>query len=395
MAVESHRRLTVDDLKDMENGQREESSTLEFKRELWCNESNDGLDKKEMLKDISAMANAHGGIIIVGMDEEDSRAKRLCGFRVEDQKISRINSCCRDRIQEPISELDVYPVDISGQDKRVIVIDIPNSPIKPHVVKDKDRFRCYKRMGTDNQPCDLREIRDMVLYTEAGHRRARRYYEDWYERTTAQSKWDIVVTLVPTMLQQPVLFSIQDLEHFFGNYEYDDKQIIRPFSRYERQREFFLDGIRSTFDNSLEGEQERTIQRSWVYDNGMISVIDYWSFFESRDPSHVRLSDFVRVAWAALVLLKRFNDRYPNSTRHEMIVDVPNANGLRYYDKRRHHEYQEEKFTISLGIVDKTHRPREVLAQLAQRIVRAFGTSYCDAVQDDGLTDEFVSKLSY
>lgn len=59
----------------------EESKTLEFKEEL--NLSTDG-DKKKLLKEVSALANASGGYIVFGLEEKNGVASNLQGVTSSD-----------------------------------------------------------------------------------------------------------------------------------------------------------------------------------------------------------------------------------------------------------------------------------------------------------------------
>ena len=58
----------------VDNGEKE-SSILEFKQEI----SGSDHEKKEIAKDVSAIANAGGGYLIVGIKEQDGQAKAVIG----------------------------------------------------------------------------------------------------------------------------------------------------------------------------------------------------------------------------------------------------------------------------------------------------------------------------
>ena len=58
-----------------------ETETLEFKRESY---GNDDKSKRELCKDISALANTSGGDIVIGMDEREGAAASLTGFQCAD-----------------------------------------------------------------------------------------------------------------------------------------------------------------------------------------------------------------------------------------------------------------------------------------------------------------------
>lgn len=87
-------------LADLVANQRAEGLQLEFKQEL--NFSKDGKD--EFLKDLSAMANASGGLILYGISEDDGCAGELVGLDIEndDAYLLRINGMIQDRDRKSV-----------------------------------------------------------------------------------------------------------------------------------------------------------------------------------------------------------------------------------------------------------------------------------------------------
>ena len=58
--------LQEQDLQRLVNDQVQERDTVEYKRDMYGNSDD---DKREMLRDITSMANHHGGYIVVGIEE--------------------------------------------------------------------------------------------------------------------------------------------------------------------------------------------------------------------------------------------------------------------------------------------------------------------------------------
>ena len=59
--------LSQSDLEELTEAQVPEGLRLEYKRELYGNSDS---DKREFLKDVTALANSHGGHLILGIEEK-------------------------------------------------------------------------------------------------------------------------------------------------------------------------------------------------------------------------------------------------------------------------------------------------------------------------------------
>ena len=137
----------------------EESLTLDYKAAGALGKT-DG-KKREITKDVSAMANSDGGIIIYGLTE-DPTDKHLPG------KIDPVNR--RDfskewleqvigNIRPKIERLLIYPVPIGNSNTDVVyVVDITKSHTA-HQAMDK---RYYKRFNFQSVMMDDYEIRDVM-----------------------------------------------------------------------------------------------------------------------------------------------------------------------------------------------------------------------------------------
>jgi hypothetical protein len=135
---------------------------------------------REFLKDTAAFANANGGDILIGVREPDESSKiedLLIGI-VDGQELAhdleRIASS--GAIDPRISGLVIQPVPIDNN-RFVIVVHIPPSSVKPHmVVYDKHTF-FHQRHSESVQPMTAYDIREAVLTSASSEDRARRYAE--------------------------------------------------------------------------------------------------------------------------------------------------------------------------------------------------------------------------
>lgn len=143
----------------------EESRILEYK-------SADALDgtpnkKKEIAKDVSAMANSAGGIIIYGVQEHQEKDKRHLPEKIDpidrtQFSKERLEQIITDNIQPRIEGVTIHPVSIDTEPNRVIyVIEVPQSTTAHQITAEKD-YRYYRRLDFSAVPMADYEIRDVM-----------------------------------------------------------------------------------------------------------------------------------------------------------------------------------------------------------------------------------------
>lgn len=143
------------------NDEIQENLTLEYKGA--ASMSKEESKKAEITKDVSAMANSAGGIIIFGIREFDKKEKRHLPERIDpiDQTIYT-----KEWIEQVISNIRpkvtgilIYPVQINTNLNHVVyVVDIPQSNTA-HMAKDN---RYYKRLNFSVYPMEDFEVRDTM-----------------------------------------------------------------------------------------------------------------------------------------------------------------------------------------------------------------------------------------
>ncbi len=143
--------ITDDDLKNLiDNRTEEEKSWVDFKREHYEGSNNNTENyKREICKDVTAMANDVGGYILIGVDEEDEVAQRFWDIPDADRKADSIFDTCRKLITPPIIDLDVKPYKLSFQDEilNLIIIRVPFSENRPHGFNSRGTLNFVKRYG--------------------------------------------------------------------------------------------------------------------------------------------------------------------------------------------------------------------------------------------------------
>lgn len=140
-----------------------ESLTLDYKQQLPSKGTD---DKKEFLYDIAAMANSAGGDLVYGVaerrtgdDKSTGIPDRLSGARFpnpQEEEI-RLSSYIRDGMAPNLIGVVIRSVHCDGGD--ALVVRVPASRSKPHMVKMGGTNKFYKRTGTVSRPMDWDEIR--------------------------------------------------------------------------------------------------------------------------------------------------------------------------------------------------------------------------------------------
>ncbi|MBN2501735.1 MAG: ATP-binding protein, partial [Anaerolineales bacterium] len=119
--------------------------------------------KTEITKDVSAMANSAGGIIIYGIKEYQEKAKKYLPESIDPINRNDISKEWLEQIinniQPKISGIIIHPVKLDlGDDTVAYVVEIPQSTTA-HQAQDK---KYYKRFNFSSEPMDDYEIRDII-----------------------------------------------------------------------------------------------------------------------------------------------------------------------------------------------------------------------------------------
>jgi hypothetical protein len=156
--------LTIADFESLVENHVPEGPHIEYKRTAYSGRTD---DIREMLRDISALANADGGYIIMGIQEDGfGRAESFSPIENHQQIAQSIRQTCLDGIQERIPNLEVQDYELAPN-QGIIVAYIPLSNQRPHMVTREHRTDFYRRYGTDKRSMTIGEIRDIFLTTPA------------------------------------------------------------------------------------------------------------------------------------------------------------------------------------------------------------------------------------
>jgi hypothetical protein len=152
-----------------------EGSQIDYKEDLSSESKYEGY--KEFLKDITAFANAHGGLVLLGIKEPSddlTPEAQTVGIVNGDEKAKDLERVAATSVDPRIPGLLIKSVNIQN-DRHAIIVYIPPSLIRPHMVSYQKHRSFYIRHSESSVPMTTHEIRDTVLSSATLESRARNY----------------------------------------------------------------------------------------------------------------------------------------------------------------------------------------------------------------------------
>jgi len=174
-----------------------ESSTIEFKREMY---GGSDAEIRELLRDILSMANADGGVILIGIEEDGEGAARAIVPQGDAEKQAmRVMSSCLANCAERIPGLQARPVPVP--DGEVIVVRVPRSYRKPHMITFGGATDFWIRHDRQKSRMSIAEVRAAISATENLEMKAATYIEERRRATRAMvPSGDVLFTMFGTPL---------------------------------------------------------------------------------------------------------------------------------------------------------------------------------------------------
>jgi schlafen family protein len=154
-------------LRLVENGVAE-SATIEYKQEL---PPPTDAGKKEFLRDVSALANASGGLLIFGIATRrdgttdtgvPDRTPGLTGFNF-DEAVRRWGDTMRTGLQPGLSWAEWHQVSVTGTSDPVLLLRVPAAVVGPHMITFQGAREFWRRGPAGRYQPDVQELRQMFL----------------------------------------------------------------------------------------------------------------------------------------------------------------------------------------------------------------------------------------
>ncbi len=190
------------DLMALISNQVPEAFDLDFKSEMYGPTDK---DRRDAATDVAALANTAGGLLVLGIEEDDqARATAAPGLELSEADERRIRQIVGSQVV-PMPVIDVLRIedpDRSGHG--LVLIAVPRSPLAPHAVVVNDGLRYPRRNGATTRYLSEPEVADAYRERFAAPRRqadrASEVETDALGRlaTTEDQAW-VVVSLVPDL----------------------------------------------------------------------------------------------------------------------------------------------------------------------------------------------------
>jgi Putative DNA-binding domain len=190
------------DLMTLINNRVPEAFDLDFKSEMYGPTEK---DRRDAATDVAAFANTAGGLLVLGIEEDDqARATAAPGLELSEADERRIRQIVGSQVV-PMPLLDVLRVEDQDRPRHgLVLIAVPRSPLAPHAVVVNDGLRYPRRNGATTRYLSEPEVADAYRQRFAAFRqqadRANEVETDALDRlaTTEDQAW-IVVSLVPDL----------------------------------------------------------------------------------------------------------------------------------------------------------------------------------------------------
>lgn len=163
-------------LRSLKENEVSEGLRLEYKEDMPGNSRD---EKKEFLRDVSALANTAGGDLIIEIREERGIPVDVCGVEVDDPDgaIRRLDDIMHHGLEPRIPGVRIQPVLLEDR-RHVFVIRLPQSWAAPHRVAFQSTPQFYARRSNGKYPLDVHELRAAFLLSETVAERIRNFRVD-------------------------------------------------------------------------------------------------------------------------------------------------------------------------------------------------------------------------
>jgi hypothetical protein len=255
-----------------------ETDDLDWKRELPPERN---LTQTDFPKDVAAMANAGGGVIVYGIEEVAKAAtKRLDVGSLSETHARALRSAAVTGISPPIFGLDV--VELGEQGSRVVAVVIPASVDVPHLIYRGEHFGAPVRNDADTVWMRERQIDAMYRARFTEQRSSHEALETLYRNAVAgrdisKRAWFVgvarprVPTAIPPRLSRAEARSLAESAVGLA-LVFVDSGSIHPLDAVDRSNP--RPGLRSwVLSNSAESERHKW-REAWasLHDDGSVTL---------------------------------------------------------------------------------------------------------------------------
>lgn len=199
--------LTGSAIESLVSSQVEEAYDLDFKAELYGNSDS---SRRALASDVSAMANTAGGLIVLGVAEDNhARASAAPGVPLSDSETARMRQIVASLVApHPVFDLISVPSE-ADPTHGFYVIAVPRSSAAPHAVLVNDSLRYPKRNGSTtrylSEPEVAESYRARIQNLADQEERSKRIEDEAIELLKRDENPWLLVSMVPAIPGQFVL----------------------------------------------------------------------------------------------------------------------------------------------------------------------------------------------
>jgi len=254
-----------------------ESQTLEFKREL---PGKSEPDRHKVCKEVAALANADGGDLVYGIEENDGVASSIVPISSEsaDEASRRIGQVLDAGIEPRIHGLRIQHVNVSGG--YVIIVRVPASYDGPHCIRTNNNRRFVMRNGTMVTDMSFDQIRGAFDRTATLAEQARRFIAN---RRRLVAKGDAPLPLISG---PQLLVHLVPIAGIAGRKSVDLKSSYDSFTDfierdwYGSSRIYNIDGL--LIHSVADQEENGYYAYNQIFRNGSLEGVKHGGAFEKN-----------------------------------------------------------------------------------------------------------------
>jgi hypothetical protein len=272
------------DIKRLVENQIQESSSLDYKKELAISKDK---DKKEFLFDVSAMYNTDGGCLVFGIEEEKDqnnqntgKPKEITGIEIQnsDKLIQQIEDIVKNCTEPSINQLIINELEVEGQ--TVLILGIPKGLGLPSMVTYNQTNKFYKRRNSGKYAVDVYELNNMFMQNQVLKEKASDFRKKRIKTVLNQESLPNLV-VDNSFFVHIIPFSFLD-NHIvdFSKAEKDNILDMRPIGTTGWDKMYNIDGY-ATFTTSSDRQQISSYNQ--IFRNGIYEAYTSELFFEDRN----------------------------------------------------------------------------------------------------------------
>jgi Schlafen, AlbA_2 len=313
--------ITEDDLQALIDNEVAEKKILDYKKQLpfeydttsrktkW-----DEREKVKFAKNVSSFANASGGILIYGIDDEKSGiAKTILGLPITKEDAEKVENAMmwvlRAKVKPPIEHIKGQPVPVTVGSKGgiVYVFEIPKSWRAPHSVAfngGNGGYTFWARSDAKGKyPLDVGELQEAFNLSQTITERIRRFRQDRIAKiisgeapASVHEDHQVILHLIPLNSFDPAKrHDLTTLER--------DYNILQPFSGSSADALLYnVDGL----VNKKLPFKDLPVAYIQVFRNGIIESVDSGSFIASGQYSNTRFLWINHFEYCLIEALKKY-----------------------------------------------------------------------------------------